>query len=1242
MRIIRQLTFTLSLLLIISVPLIAQNNFFTDAGANRSLQSIGQRVIVPQQFRASQLDVQGIKSFLRSLPDERSVANRSEAPILTLPLPNGQAARFRVWESSIQAPALQAKFPGIRTYAGQGIDDPYATIRFDITERGFHAQVLTVNGTYYIDPYAIGNVEQYISYFRKDLRKASDFHCDVQNEAAREAQRVESDCRGTELKTFRLAVACTGEYAQAPGIAAGTNAALLHSAIVTSVNRVVGVYETEIAVRLQLVASNSSIEFLNPLTDPFTGNNSASTLIGESQTVIDANIGAANYDIGHTFSTGGGGLATLRSVCTASKARGITGNSFPTGDSYDIDYVAHEMGHQFGGNHSMAGCGDGPNNAKYEVGSGTSIMAYAGICASQDIQPHSDPFFHAISFDEISTYLSSGDGATCGVITPTGNALPVINPLPFNNLSIPVSTPFTLTATASDINGDAITYCWEQFDFSGQAAWNAGANAAPNNTLPLFKSRVPKTTGSRTFPDMAVIRANYPANPPADMDGLKGETLSPVPRVMKFRLTVRDNRAGGGGVVSSGASGCQNSENFQVNVVGNTPFKVNVPNGGEAYEFGTTQVVTWDVAATNVAPVNVSNVRILLSTDGGVTFPTVLLASTLNDGSEPVVMPSVATTTARIKIEAIANIFFDISDANFSLTVPPFYFTTPAPVTSPCPAPATLQATLGTVSNGSFTNPITLTATGNPAGTTVTFTPNPVIPGNNVIVTLNNASTLSAGTYNIAVTGTATGASTQTNNLSFTITASAGPAIVTQPVSQNICTGTNTSFSISSPAATSIQWQVSIDGGVNYSNVVNNGVYSGATTSTLTITGFTALMNNYRYRAIASVQCGSTTSAFASISIKPPPAITTQPQNATICIGGNNTFSTVATGESLTYQWQLSSDGGNVWNDIPGALSSTYAVTNAAASMNNYRYRVIVNGACPPAATSSAAILTVITPVAIAAAGQPVNAQVCSGSNAIFNVTGISTEPISYRWQVNTGSGFQDITNGSLYSGANTSTLTINGATMAMNGYQYRVQVWNNTCTAPTISAAARLTVRQLPSVGLTAAATSLLPGQSTTLTATPSVSTGGVLSTTWLYNNNPVTNTGNVRVVTIETVGTYQVIIKEEFAPDANNPNTIVCTNQSQAVVITAEVSERLFIFPNPNSGQFTVSFYNSVSGTSQRTVTIYDSRGAKVYHSAFTVVGSYTLLPISLPTASRGVYHLVVGNSDGKKIAKGSFVIN
>lgn len=648
----------------------AQKNFFSVSNESFIKAGVGNRVIIPQKYLTVSLEVESMKSFLSSLPAEKNVADRKTAPVLELPMPDGRIASFNVWESSIQEPALQARFPEIRTFAGQGINDPYATIRFDYTPRGFHAQVLTVNGTYYIDPYGMSDVRNYISYFRTDLQRSQSWECYVTDAAARttsSARLVAAACVGPTLRTYRLAVACTGEYAQAPGIAAGTNASILHAAIVTSVNRVVGVYEKEVAIRMVLVANNNIVEYLNAATDPFAGNNSANTLINESQTVIDANIGSANYDIGHTFSTGGGGLAQLNSPCGPSKARGITGSPNPTGDAYDIDYVAHEIGHQFGGNHSMAGCGSSPNSTKYEVGSGTTIQAYAGICGVENIQPNSDPYFHAISFDEIINFVITG-GGTCGVMTPTGNNTPVIAALPNAGVTIPISTPFTLTGSATDPNGDALTYNWEQWDFNATETWNEGATARRNNTVPLFKSRIPKINGSRTFPDIAVILAGYPANPPATMGGLKGETLSPVARAMKFKLTVRDNRAGGGGVASAGTDGCQSAVLYQINVSGAAPFTVAIPNGGENYAAGSNQNITWNVVGTNAAPFNVANVKISFSTDGGLTYPTVLLASTPNDGAEVVAIPACATTTGRIKVEAIANIFFDISNANFTVT----------------------------------------------------------------------------------------------------------------------------------------------------------------------------------------------------------------------------------------------------------------------------------------------------------------------------------------------------------------------------------------------------------------------------------------------------------------------------------------------------------------------------------------------------------------------------------------------
>ena len=672
-------------------------------------------------------------------------------------MPDGTMGRFHVWESSIQEPGLQEKFPEIRTYAGQGIDDPYATIRFDFNPYdGFHGQVLSpVKGRVYIDPYARGDIDNYISYYQKDNHRNPYFHCevsettDIQNRAAATGSMLAAGaCRGTQLYTYRLAVACTGEYAVAVG---GTTAALLHSKIVTTVNRVDGVYETEVAVRLVLIANNNLIEFLNASTDPFTGNNSSGTLINESQTQITNIIGSANFDIGHTFSTGAGGLAGLGVVCnTSRKAMGVTGSSNPVGDGYDIDYVAHEMGHEFGGSHTFnsatGSCsGNGNTSTAYEVGSGTTIQAYAGICGADDTQPHSDPYFHSVSFDEISNYIEAG-GATCKVVTSTGNTLPVITAMNNNGANIPINTPFTLTGSATDANSDALTYDWEEWDLGVFGVWNSGA---ASTTAPLFKSRIPKISGSRTFPDIAIILAGYPTSPASVMDGLKGETLPTVARPMKFRLTVRDNRAGGGGVVTGG-NGCNTgfTTTFQVNTVAGTgPFVVTAPNGGESYGALTSQLITWNVAGTAGVPINVSNVKISLSTDGGLTYPTVITASTPNDGSENLTIPNLVTTTARIKVEAVGNIFFDISNANFTITTatPTFDFVSPTTGSVGCGGSTTAVISLQSVSYLNYTTAINLSASGLPAGITAAFGTNLLTPGNSTTITLSNVNTLAAG-----------------------------------------------------------------------------------------------------------------------------------------------------------------------------------------------------------------------------------------------------------------------------------------------------------------------------------------------------------------------------------------------------------------------------------------------------------------------------------------------------------------
>ncbi len=1234
MRIIFKFSFTVLFILSASLSVLAQRNFFSSVAESSISVGNAKRVIKPQRYNLVSANTQQLKDFLWSLPSESELSNRSEAPIIELPMPDGQLAKFRVWESSIQEPGLEAKFPEIKTFSGQGIDDPYATIRMDYNPYfGFHAQVLSINGRIYIDPYARGNTKYYMSYFHADNLRSTFFSCTTSADPVEQlegpaAKLLAGPCRGTNLYTYRLAVACTGEYAQAVG---GTTAPALHAAIVTTVNRVSGVYEKEIAVKLILIANNNFIEFLDPTTDPFNGNNSAGTLINESQNVITTNIGTANFDIGHTFSTGGGGLAGLGVVCNPTqKARGITGSPSPVGDGYDIDYVAHEMGHQFGGHHTFnsttSSCsGNGTASTAYEVGSGTTIQAYAGICGSDNIQPNSDPYFHAISFDEISTFLENG-GSFCRTVVPTGNTLPVILTMDNNGVTIPKGTPFTLTGTASDADGDALTYNWEQWDLGSFGSWNSGANST---TAPLFKSRIPKSTGSRTFPDIAVILAGYPASPSATMAGLKGETLPQVARSMKFKFTVRDNRAGGSGVVSGG-DGCQAGFTgiFQINVANTGPFTVSIPNGGESYPGGTMQNITWNVAGTNAAPINTANVKISLSTDGGLTYPTVLSASTPNDGTELLALPSVLTNTARVKVEAVGNVYFDISNANFSITaaVSGFDFDNPAAASVGCAGPASAAITLGTTVTGSFSTPINLTATGNPAGTTVSFSANPINPGTSTVVTLNGINTLAAGSYNITITGTA-GSVVKTRVLTFTVQPGAAPAITTQPTPQTVCAGANASFSVVG-GGTTYQWQVSTDGGANYSNI------AGATTSTYTANSVTAGMNNNRYRVLVMTQCGTATSNAVILTVNTAPVINSQPQSVTLCNGSNATFTTAVGGTNPTYQWQVSTDGGATYTNIAGATSSSYTVNSINGTMNNNRYRVVVSGTCTPDATSNGATLNVIQPVAITTDAS--STTICETGNVSFTVAGNSTLPISYQWQVSTdgGANWTNISNNATYSGATTATLNVTNVAASMNNNRYRALLSNSICTAGTASNAttpAVLTVNARPTVTLSASPTSIMPGMTTTINATIQPSAAG-FDISWFRNNTQIPGVnGTSYTANVTGLGEYRVDIV----------NTATgCNNTSNLLTITAEPSPRLFIFPIPNNGRFTIAYYNAGSSTS-RNVIVYDSRGSKVFQKTYAINQPYQLLSVDMMADAAGIYLVVLTDAAGKKVASGKMMI-
>jgi hypothetical protein len=1165
----------------LSLVSFAQKSYFADISESQARTGGSTRFILPDKYRTVAMNSSEMKSFLWSLPQEANVQNRKTTPVLSIPMPDGRLATFNVWESSIQEPALQAKFADIRTYLGQGISDPYATIRFDYTPRGFHAQVLTPNGTYYIDPYANGNNDNYISYFRTDYTRRKPFHCSVTDEPINSGrlESTEAVCLGNQLRTYRLAVACTGEYAQAPGIAAGSNAAILHAAIVTSVNRVVGVYEKEVSVRMVLIANNNIIEYLDASSDPFNGNNNAGTLIAESQTVITNNIGTANFDIGHTFSTGGGGLAGLGVVCNATnKARGITGSPSPTGDAYDIDFVAHEIGHQFGGSHTFNGqginCSGGNRSAPnaYEPGSGTTIQAYAGICGSDNLQPNSDPFFHARSFDQFSDFIVTGGGSACPVITNTNNGIPSVSIGTASGLTIPISTPFTLSGTGTDPDGDPLTYCWEQWDLGPQGAWNSGLTQPANNTVPLFKSRVPKTDGNRTFPDNAVILAGFPANPAATLGGLKGEVLSPVARSMNFRLTVRDNRPTGGGVASAGGGGCQSSTPFVVSVAGSTPFSVTSPNGGESYPAGSTQTITWNNAATNAAPFNVANVRISFSTDGGLTYPTTILASTANDGTESVSMPTSVTTTARIKIEAIGNIFFDISNANFTLTTPPtgYTFGTAPTATVACPAGASITTNnLSTTSFGGFTNAINLAATGNPAGTTVSFSSNPLTPGSSTTVTLNNTASLPAGTYTVNISGTATGVAVQNTTATFTVTAGAGPVISTQPVNVTVCAPATATFTVATAAAgVTYQWQSASTVGGTYGNI------AGATNASYTTGATSAAMNGMAFRCIISQQCGSTTSTAGVLTVNSAAAIATQPVNTSACTGNPATVTVTATGTGLTYQWASATAVGGPFTPIGSATNASYTIPSVTITTPQF-YQVTVNSsACPGMVMSTVVQVTISQTAAIGT--QPTAQTVCAGAAATLSVAATGTG-VTYQWQSGT-SATGPWTN---VSGATSASYNTGATTAAMNGTFYQVVV-TGSCNTVT-SSAVLLTVNTAAAITTQPTAVTVCNGSTATFT---SAATGTGVTYQWERSTTGPTGTftpiAGATAANYTTPATtpaengyyYRVVVRTTTCSATVNSTPALLTVNTVAIINTQPTAQSACI-------PLTATFSVAASGT-------------------------------------------------------------
>ena len=805
---------------------------------------------MPTEFKLYSLNIKALKNKLQNAPIVAESPQKS-SNIISIPNADNTEENYRVYDTQILHPKLAAQLPNIKSYVGRSTKNTGKFIRFSVSQAGFHGQIFEPGkSTYYIDPYT-SDKTVYIAYKRKDLVNTSSdiFSCETDNSFDKNIKNppIKKASKATDdgiVRRYELAMSCTGEYGALFIGSATTDfdkkSNILAQMIIT-MTRVNGIYEKELGITYQFVPNNFDIMYYDPATDPFDGEYNNKT-----QQVIDANIGDANYDIGHNFNTDGGGNAgCIGCVCNSgNKGSGMTGRGNPTGDSFDVDYVAHEIGHQMGGYHTHNGtttCLKSGNNTEVEPGSGSSIMGYAGICTGQNVQDNSDDYFNYVNIRDISANVQGGVSSSCFETITVSNLAPTADA--GADYIIPVGTAFELRGVGTDADTeDVLTYTWEQNDSEDMQSPLLPLAIAVAG--PMFRSRAGTTSPSRFFPQLSDILDNNLAP--------TWEVIPEVTRDFEFALTVRDNVLYGGQTAD---------DLLQITSDLNAgPFVVSSQNNNTTWVQGNTETITWDVANTNnTATVNCQSVHILFSAVGDFSDTITLKSDTPNDGSEDILVPGKITETGKLMIKAADNVFLDVNNSTIRIEEvlnPTFFISALESSKTACTNENTETFTFEYSASSGYTGVVSFDSEGKPADASVSFNPTTINTSETqtVTMTVSDFGTAASEEYPITVSGTS---ATETKTVPISLILKGTDFEVpelTNPTDGSAAQSTSPTYAWSQDTSgTAESYLIEISEDANFNTIIETGI---TTESNYTQSTGLAEATSYFWRVQPRNECG--------------------------------------------------------------------------------------------------------------------------------------------------------------------------------------------------------------------------------------------------------------------------------------------------------------------------------------------------------------------------------------------------